>query len=231
MKIAVLVPSRGRPDRLTAMLESIRTTATETPGLVTIVDADDPTLEGYRALGLGESLVVLPERVGFTRSLNAIAEMLWDEVDILGAFGDDVLFRTRGWDDRVRETLSTPGIAYGDDLIHGVNHPSAVFMSSAIAKALGWLAMPGTRHQWADDAWKRLGQELGCLRYMPDVVLEHLHPAVNKAPFDATYGWNLDGSPEANARAKADFDGYQEWLQRYLALDIANVRAAIGGST
>jgi pyruvyltransferase len=30
-------------------------------------------------------------------------------------------------------------------------------MSSVIAKALGWLALPATTHQWADDGWKRLG--------------------------------------------------------------------------
>lgn len=223
MRIAVLVPSRGRPDRAALMAQSVIETSGGRVSIVLIVDADDPELEAYRAgLPKGAALVVLPERVGYTASLNAVAGDVWDDFDVLGAFGDDVLFRSFGWDQRVAETLAEPSIAYGDDLIHGRNHPSAVFMSSAIAKALGWLALPATTHQWADDGWKRLGQELGVLRYMSDVVVEHLHPAVHKAEWDATY----ESVFEAD-RAKRDYEGFTAWAETDLAGDAAKVRAAL----
>jgi hypothetical protein len=169
-----------------------------------LVDADDPALPGYQNHGL--PLHVMPERLGYVGSLNAVASKIWDDDCIIGAFGDDVLFRTPGWDRRVSIALRSPGIAYGDDLIHGKKHPSAVFMSSPIARALGWLALPATTHQWADDGWKRLGQVTDTLRFMPDVIVEHMHPGVNKAEFDDTYRSVFD-----EERAKRDYEGFTAW--------------------
>jgi hypothetical protein len=223
-RIVVLVPSRGRPERARAMYRSAMDNAVGPRGgteVLLIVDADDPALPGYASHQL--PLRVLEEQVGYTASLNAVARELWDSVDILGAFGDDVLFRTPGWDRIVEVALQTPAIAYGDDLIHGRNHPSAVWMHSTIAKALGWLALPSTTHQWADDGWKRLGQELGLLRFLPEVVVEHMHPAVGKADWDATY----EGVFQSE-RAKGDYEGFTAWAENGgLAADAVKVRAAL----
>lgn len=221
----LLVPSRGRPDRAALMADSALRTASGDVQVVLIVDDDDPQRDEYLALGAdGPTVMVMPERIGYTASLNAVARDLWDVDTILGAFGDDVLFRTIGWDDHVRLALSTPGIAFGDDLIHGRNHPSAVWMSSEIARALGWLALPATSHQWADDGWKRLGNELGLLRFVPEVIVEHMHPAVDKAAWDDTYRAVFD-----DARAASDFEGYSEWIDSGgMAADAAKVREALG---
>lgn len=202
----IIVPSRGRPKRAATLVNSIRQTAEGPVQVVVAVDPDDPELASYRSYI--RDLHVLEERLGYTATLNLVASQVWDWDDILGAFGDDVVFRTKGWDRIVAETLETPGIAYGDDRIHGKNHPSAVFMSSAIARVLGWLALPATSHQWADDGWKRLGETTGLLRYMPDVIVEHEHPAVGKAEWDDTYASVFD-----EARAKADYEGFTAWVE------------------
>lgn len=203
----IVVPSRGRPARAATLVDSIRATAVDPVEILVLVDPDDPALPGYQA---HESLPLLelPEPMGYTAALNHAARLVWDRHDILGAFGDDVVFRTLGWDDHVRIALKTPGLAYGDDLIHGRNHPSAVFMSSSIAKALGWLALPATTHQWADDGWKRLGQATGTLRFLEGVVFEHEHPGVGKAEWDDTYRAVFD-----DERAKADFEGFTGWAE------------------
>lgn len=205
------------------MVWSAHTTATDEPTFVVAVDADDPELSGYHTLfDPIVDLVVLPKRIGYTATLNQMAERYQDTHQILGAFGDDVIFRTPGWDRILEEALATPGIAYGDDLIHGKNHPSAVFMSSTIAKALGWLALPATTHQWADDGWKRLGQETDTLRFMPDVIVEHMHPAVGKGEWDATYEAVFESE-----RARLDYEGFTAWAESGLATDAAKVRAVL----
>lgn len=211
------------------MAESVHQTAEGGVQVVVIIDPDEPRLMEYTAAfpaRLGSTrLIALGDRLGFTGSLNRIAPQFWGDHPILGAFGDDVLFRTPGWDLVLEETLAAPGIAYGDDLIHGKNHPSAVFMSSSIAKALGWLALPATSHQWADDGWKRLGQELGCLRFMDGCVFEHLHPAVDKAAWDETYTSVFDSD-----RAKSDYEGFTGWVESGgLLADAERVRAALAG--
>lgn len=219
----ILVPSRGRPARAVTMVESVLATAVDAVEILVLVDPDDPALPGYQAheqLPLFE----LPKPMGYTAALNHVARQVWDRHEVLGAFGDDVVFRTLGWDDHVRAALRTPGIAYGDDLIHGRNHPSAVFMSSAIAKALGWLALPATTHQWADDGWKRLGQATNTLRYLEGVIVEHEHPAVGKAEWDPTYTAVFDGD-----RAKSDFEGFTAWAETGgLDRDAAIVRQLVG---
>jgi hypothetical protein len=221
--VILLVPSRGRPQRAASMALSAIGTATDAVNVILIVDADDPELAEYLKLSSYEhvTVIVLPERIGYTASLNAVARDLWDVDTILGAFGDDVCFQTAGWDRQIRDALATPGIAYGDDLVHGQNHPTAVFMSSEIARALGWLALPATTHQWADDGWKALGTELGLLRFVP-IIVEHLHPVVGKAEWDDVYRSVFD-----DERAKADFEGYSAWLERGLEDDAARVRAAL----
>lgn len=228
-QIVLLVPSRGRPERASEMTTSAVVTATHVGGLSyrVIVDPDEPYLDEYRRL-FPTTLVELMERLGFTGSLNAYARACgFFEPDwLIGAFGDDVLFRTPGWDETVRATLATPGLAYGDDLIHGQNHPTAVFMSAVIAEALDWVALPATRHQWADDGWKRLGEELGLLRFMPGVILEHMHPAVGKAEMDPTYE-SIFGN-DCGVQPTADYEGFMAWVANGgLAADVARVREAL----
>ena len=44
------------------------------------------------------------------------------------------------------------------------------------------------RVKWSiDDFWKTLGEHLGTLVYLSDVVLEHMHPNAGKAPMDDGY--------------------------------------------
>lgn len=231
MSIVVLVPSRGRPERAFGMAASVLDTAEGNVEVWLLIDLDDPEHDGYlrraeERLRYGDALKVtsLVERLRYTGSLNEFAPVAMRAgATILGAFGDDVVFRTPGWDRVVEATLAMPGMAYGDDLIHGRNHPSAVFMSSEIAKALGWLALPAVWHTWADDGWKRLGERIpGLLRYMPDVVVEHMHYGVGKSEEDATYR-----EVYSSATGDHDYPAFAAWLESGLAEDAARIRAAI----
>lgn len=226
----VIVPSRARPTRAMDMATSARSKAQDPDSLdvVIVIDDTDPMLAEYTSMFRREGptrLVVLEGRHRYTECLNLIAfSPEADGHDILGAFGDDVIFRTQGWDTATRKALSRRGIAYGDDLIHGKNHPTAVFMSRVVMEAIGWLALPHTKHQWADDAWKQLGQRSRCLRYMPDVVFEHMHPAVDKAEWDDTYRDVIGG--RVPGAAKADYEGFIAWVENGgLITDSGKVRA------
>lgn len=206
-------------------MESARVMADGPITYVVLVDHDDPTLSGYADAGLD---VLLVHPGGYVHALNEAASRFADSTDIIGAYQDDLLFRTPGWDARVRETLATPGIAYGDDLLQGEWHPTAVFMSTSIVRALGWLALPTLKHQWADDVWKSLGTAAGCLRFMPDVVIEHLHPANGKAEMDPGYERVFGENEGAQAQATSDYNAYHAWLADGMEADVARVRAVLG---
>lgn len=215
----VIVPSRGRPQRAANMVQSVRETAAGDVRVLVVVDPDDPTLPDYQRKVT--ELLVQPERRRFAQALNAVVTEVWDSEDILGAYGDDVLFRTPGWDLRIREALDTPGIAFGNDLAHKNGHPTAVFMSSAIARGLGYFALPACRHLYVDDAWKAIGEDLGVLRYLPDVVFEHMHEVYGKAVKDQTYIDVYDDN------GKHDHDAFHAWRAAGMAEDIARLRAAL----
>lgn len=201
------------------MVASVRATARRPVRIVVAVDPDDPALPDYRRKV--RETFVLPDRLYYTGALNAVASEVWDDVDILGAFGDDVLFRTPGWDDAVRAALATPGLAFPNDLAHGAGWPTAVWMSSTIARALGWLAYPGVRHQYADNVWKVLGEETGTLRYLPDVVCEHMHVAYGKADWDPTYR-EVYGD-----HAPIDHEAFDAWLLGGRTAAVETVRALV----
>jgi hypothetical protein len=201
VRVVVLIPSRGRPvNALRCVTSIIRTSRA---AALVLVDDDDPELDRYREL---VPTWVVPAGGRFTGALNHAAEAIAAGYDALGAFGDDVVFLTADWDRTLASTLKHPGIAYGDDRIHGRAHPSGVFMSTIIYHALGWLALPAVKHQWADDGWKRVGAGAGVLQYMPSVIIEHLHPAVGKAEWDAGYARVFDAET-----AKVDYDAFMAW--------------------
>lgn len=236
MSVVVVVPSRGRPEAARLTVEAIRETAIRVAtSVVLAVDADDPELDGYRRMvdGLHHRLfadrpllvVLEPEETGdLVRATNTVSLRVAreDPHAIIGNLGDDHRPRTRGWDRAVMESLEDPGIAYGDDGIHGERLPSAPFISAEIVQALGWFALPACRHLYIDDAWRELGNALGRLRYLPDVSIEHLHPAVGKGAWDD--GYTRANSELATERDRLAFEG---WMANGLAVDAANVQRAL----
>ena len=70
MKLAVIIPSRGRPEAMAEVLEAFDKTCRADTRIICRVDDDDPALEGYRGVGL-TPLFVGP-RIGLGASINEI---------------------------------------------------------------------------------------------------------------------------------------------------------------
>lgn len=216
----VMVPSRGRPHNIPALLEAWDETTTEPDtSMLLLVDEDDPQLPGYEELEVNALMVIMP-RLKLGPKLNAAAATLAQETDVLGFMGDDVRPRTRGWDRQIMERIGSVGIAYCNDLIQGEGLPTAPFLTSNIVRELGYFSAPGIDHLYTDNAWKVLGQAGGCLTYLNDVVLEHEHPLAETGEWDDTYrsvyndeSWAHDGS------------AFAHWQANVLPSDGAKIRA------
>lgn len=127
----------------------------------------------------------------------------------VASFGDDHRPRTAGWDTRFMEVLHElrTGIVYGDDKLQGAALPTAVAMTSDIVRALGHMAPGSMRHLYIDNYWKELGETAGCIRYLPDVVIEHMHPGAGKVPMDEHYA--RVNSRESYEHDHAAFEAYK----------------------
>ena len=215
-RILVITPSRGRPGRLTAMLDA--TLSTSGPGTHVAVgyDEDDPDLAGYEQLSR-DARELWPGRTfwhrGPRRSLAGWTNYIagWPRAvryPYLASFGDDHMPKTDGWDEALASSLERwwngTGIAYGDDGHQHENLPTAPVISSDIVRVLGWVVLPGIVSKFCDNAWRDLGMLAGCLSYVPEAKIIHEHPDAGKAGWDATYA-------EGHGNWAADEQSYLAW--------------------
>jgi hypothetical protein len=107
--------------------------------------------------------------------------------------GDDHRPRTSGWDTQYLEALKSNLFVYGNDLLQGINLPTQVAMRSSVVSTLGYMCPPGLIHMFLDDAWKAWGYGSDSVQYLPEVIIEHLHPSVGKTAEDSQYRevWQL----------------------------------------
>lgn len=228
--LLMIVPTRGRPDSVPAILDCWRQTGA-TADLLFAVDDDDPMLAGYRehmerleAAGNFRVDWHTGPRLRLCGTLNQIAVDMATRYRFLAFMGDDHRPRTVGWDDRFRICLSGgPGIVYGNDLLQGEIMATAVAMTSDIVTTLGYMAPPSLVHLCLDLVWMDWGRGMGRITYLDDVILEHMHPANGKAAMDAGYQ-ECNSSEQSTADATAYFD-YRD--NGGLEADVAKLRALI----
>jgi hypothetical protein len=99
-------------------------------------------------------------------------------------------------------------VCYGNDLFRGGSLPTSVFISSNIIKALGFMVPPTFKHMYCDNFWYNLGHELGCLKYFPDIIIEHMHHGNNKANMDSQYK-RTEGYLAEDGKAYLDYNENQ----------------------
>lgn len=221
--LVVVVPSRGRPGAARELAEAFDATCTADTELMFALDDDDPTRDEY---GINAGWVTSPSR-SMVQALNYAALYLVNghgEPPFAVAFmGDDHRPRSVSWDraylDALRE-LGT-GIVYGNDLLQGERLPTQCAMTADIVRAWGYMAPPCLTHLYVDNFWAAAGAGADCLRYLPDVVVEHVHPFAGKAQMDAGYA-RVNGR-SMYARDEAAFRAYVE--AGGLVTDVEKVRA------
>lgn len=228
MSILALCPSRGRPRQAAETLASFNATLRDKGSrLVFVVDADDPTLADYPP---GSHVVPPTGCMGDALRSAMVPEVLKDATAV-GMIGDDNRFRTRGWDVVFDEALTERiGVVYGDDGFQHARLPTSWWVSRPLVDVFG-LAPAGLQHLYMDNWWKSLGEGAGCLRYIPEVVIEHLHPHVTEGAnwlhtdkADATYKRGNDP-----LRARHDRTVFEQWLRRRRREDVRRARIVIGG--
>lgn len=190
MTMAVIVPSRKRPHNIERLADAWASCDTEAYLIVGIDDDDDTSAYAKALTGMPHcGLNILP-RTNMNGTLNELAVELSDTFDYIGFMGDDHLPQTHHWDSRIVTALSQGPcrMAYGNDLFQGPLLPTAIFMDARIIRAVGYMAPPELKHLFLDNTWVEWGKALGTMTYLPDVIIEHVHPHAGKADHDEGYG-------------------------------------------
>ncbi len=189
--ISILTPTRGRPENVRRLVSSVLSTA-EQPSdveLLFYVDLDDETFPKD----------VLSNRVRVIRGprmwLSILQNVLYSSSsgEIIMYAGDDLVFKTFGWDTKVRSIFESSDdklfLVYpNDDATHGESMAIHGFLHRNWIDTIGCWVAPGRGSLY--DLWHTdVARKLGRLRYLDDVVIAHVHyrQGSGQAVFDETY--------------------------------------------
>lgn len=208
-ELLVIVPSRNRPESVEPLVNDFFTNSNGLADLMFATDEDQPEYPYIEGV-----LYRRGPRLRMCGTLNAAAVENANQYKYIGFMGDDHRTRTPGWDTAVIAALQDHNVVYGNDLIWGEALPTAVFLRAEIVQRLGYMAPPTLIHLYLDNFWLELGRATS-IKYLPDVIIEHLHPSVGKADWTPEYN-------EVNDQAlyNADEASLRHYMQTQFASDL-----------
>lgn len=195
-RISLLLPTRGRRSLVERFFRSIAETTFHKDKVEVVLYADDDDVDSHH---LDSDVVRVTRIIGPRASMGTYNSVCYGAAtgDIIILVNDDMVIRTRGWDEKVIgfDANIPDGIylAYGNDLFKEGNVCTFPILSRRACELLVEPYPKEYQGAFIDyhlfDVFKRL-QCAGFdrIRYMDDVVFEHLHYRAGKAPFDETYG-------------------------------------------
>jgi hypothetical protein len=222
--LLIITPTRGRPDSARRLIDAVAATRTADTCLALAMDDDDRSYDDPYWESLPDWVdVIRGPRQGCPAWTNQVADMYQGGFRALASLGDDHVPETLGWDTILLGTIDAmggTGLAFGDDCLQHELLATAPVISADIVQALGWFMLPGIKHVYADNIWMEIAQGAGCLRYVPDVVIRHLHWSAGTAPMDQLYA-------ERGHLWAGDEQTWRNWQAEDKAIDVEKVRALV----
>jgi predicted SAM-dependent methyltransferase len=186
--ISFLIPTRKRPKGMEDLTMSIDAT-TKNPQNIEIVFGINPedqiSIDKVSDLKTKSRLEIRYEIMKPEPDGKLCLASLWNQCyavskyPILGYFGDDVIFRTPGWDEEVRKTFAgNKGILFSCNDIHVQRGKQATlfFTHKTVHEKIGYYLYPKFRRWYSDSMMDFAYQKAGGLRYHDEIVTEHFHP-------------------------------------------------------
>lgn len=194
-QISLLLPTRGRRVLVERFFLSLVETASHRDQVEVILYVDEDDVDSHH---LGSDVVRVTRIIGPRASMGTYNSACYGAAqgDIIILVNDDMVIRTPGWDEKIIEfDANIPDkiyLAYGNDLFKKMDLCTFPILSRRTCELLVEPYPKEYQGAFIDyhlfDIFKRL-QHSGFdrIRYMDDVVFEHLHYRTGKAPFDETY--------------------------------------------
>lgn len=166
------------------------------------LDEDDPAIDEY--LDTDTVQFYIGPRITLSDCWNKLAQRATGQILHLAA--DDIRFRTPGWDSLVRNTFDEfkdkIAFVYGRDGIHDGKLGTHGFISRRWMETLGYFTWPDFPADFADTWLHDLALRIGRAVYLPELLIEHLHPIAGKAQWDRTHLERLRRAKETDLYAR-----------------------------
>lgn len=208
MKFSIVVPTRKRPVEVCELVETIFNTC-DNFDLVEIlfyIDPDDSDSESC--------IISLIDRYGYnikytSSNENLNLSQMWNYAyntlstgDIIMICGDDARFRTKSWDTLIRDEFLKQDdrivLVYGDDMIQGAGLATHSFVHRRWIEVSGFWLPPYFCADYVDTWLFEVATKINRVRYLPNVITEHMHYTVGKSAYDSTTERKLINSSKEN---------------------------------
>lgn len=193
--ISLLLPTRGRPELAQRFLDSVVQTVACLTQVEVIIYVDEDDVASHQ---IAHDLVPNQLIIGPRKTMGLYNSECFEKSrgEIIVLVNDDMVIRSSGWDQRLREmhhaTDDQIYLAYGNDLFKKNNLCTFPILSRKTCQLLQKPYHPIYRGAFIDyhlmDIFKRVDHAgYQRIRYLDDVIFEHLHYRTGKAVMDDTY--------------------------------------------
>ena len=199
MKIGILVPSRARLNLILTLISSIITTVDNINNVVLYFGIDDDDQTRETALKIANAIPfvkVIPihndgKFIGINKIWNILAENCSEE--IFGYIGDDMIFRTNGWDTKILAEFNETNLPNDKlKLVHcwdgfqGEKLTVNAFVHRKYYEIMGYFCRPEFLINYSDSWMMQSFKTFNRIKYLPDVYIEHNHWIFGRRPKDST---------------------------------------------
>lgn len=185
--ISVLVPTRNRPESVRRLLDSSFETADTEVEFIFYVDEDDES--SLDIIYKHGAHAIIGPRIVLSEMWNRCAEKAY--YPVMMHCGDDIVFRTEGWDARVLQVFNEYDdkivFVHGRDGYQDANIGTHGFLHRNWIEAVGYFVPPYFSSDYNDLWLTEVADALGRRRYLNDVYTEHMHPVIGKGTWDQTH--------------------------------------------
>lgn len=206
--------TRARPDACEGFITAC--SKTSLPQNVAVLVDDDK--ENYKSVKWPDSWKIhySPGHLELVQATNYLLSLYPGE-PFYGFLGDYCRPKTSGWDERLVEAAGDWNIAHTRNNWTNGFRPDgsgktriggAICFGGDLIRELGWVWYPKMVHLFIDCIYEELGERLGLLRYLDDVVVEVDRPE--------TTGRKRDKNHERMYKGKrffhADRSAFNDWM-------------------
>lgn len=226
--ISLLLPTRHRLSLVERLFNSIKRTTDNLAALEVVLYVDEDDKESHGITFPGVSMVKLVG--GKEETMGKITALCYEasHSPYVMLMNDDVIFRTQGWDNSVRQAFlafdDTIALVYGNDLYQKGSMGTFPILSRTTCEAMGGVCPEEYKCSHIDthlsDIFRKLAS-MGYKRnvYLSDVIFEHMHYEVGKSNMDEIYRAK---NPQIDELAYICWEEERRWIANRLAAYIEN---------
>lgn len=207
MSIALLCPTRGRPEQFKRMCESVKSTSQDINNVFIFHGSDDPNCE-YSTKRFRENYPTVAKWNDLASSA-----LLNQNIKLFMLAADDIIFETPGWDKALLDHYNNL-----ENKIHvyalqdsrdpdGNPHP---IVTREYINAMGYFLPPIFLH-WFVDSWTcNIARSNSCFSFLRDYLLTHNKPSDHGQPDETHLGIRRMGWHERDTYVNATCQHFLE---------------------